>query len=85
MAIAKDYDGTRNEFMEIARNNPGYIDAAAGARIWAMEKGAVMPEFNTFLAENVYTNMYGVKPNAFAIVYHNLQSFYTLCGFELQK
>jgi|688.fasta_scaffold172629_5 hypothetical protein len=85
LAVAKDYDGTSVEFMEIARNNSGYIDAAAGARIWAKEKGEVMPEFNTFLSENVYTNIYGIKPNAFGIVYHNLQSFYTLCGFELQK
>jgi hypothetical protein len=44
-----------------------------------------MPEFNAFLSENVYTNIYGIKPNAFGIVYHNLQSFYTLWGFELQK
>ena len=83
LAIAKDYDGTRVEFMEIARNNPGYIDAAAGARIWALKKGEVIPEFDTIFADNVYQPLYGVKPNAFGIVYRNLQTFYTLCGLNL--
>jgi hypothetical protein len=39
LAIAKDFDGTSAAFSIIASNNPGYIAAASGARIWAKYKG----------------------------------------------
>lgn len=68
LAIAKDFDGTRNAFMEIARNNPGYIDAAAGARRWAIFGGVnAMPDYLS-------------QPESkTGIEAHQLLSFYALC------
>lgn len=68
LALAKDFDGTRNAFMEIARNNPGYIDVAAGARLWAIYEG-VNPE----LAPEMYGD------SARGVSYNYLQSFFAIC------
>ena len=36
LAIAKDSKGTSAAFSEIVANDPGYIEAAKGARLWTL-------------------------------------------------
>jgi hypothetical protein len=71
LANAKDFQGTRNAFVVIARNDPGFLSAAAGARRWAIYEGVnPQPSFNDY------------PEPILATIYNNLQHFYALCEWD---
>lgn len=67
LADAKNFTATQKAFTEIAQKDPGYIDVAIGAQIWARYEGSPLSDTKTYVI---------VKSE----VWKPLHSFYAVCG-----
>ena len=69
LADDKNFQGTAKAFQEIAQKDPGYIDAAIGANLWASGEGEPWRDMGY---EKYRTE-----------AFRSFQSFYALCGLRI--
>ena len=63
----KEYPAVAYDFMQIARHNPNYINAAYGAKVWATYKGDLAQAYSGLINDN------GATQQA-------VRDFFTLCS-----
>ena len=68
LANAQDFEATRDAFVEIAANDPGYITASVGAKYWAESKGE--------------WSQISWIPDLVPIVYESVSQFFGVCNFN---